>query len=1577
MREDENKNKTENGDKLSASAYTEELPEDKKQKRLAYGERYSAKEESMRNDYSLAYVNTLIRPQDQIINAYREGRFDEYPRLKHLLALKGELVEKHSYPPTYLPFNLVEAIPSSPHEHSRLFDVINLGSKFDVICIDPPLAGSQSAQVQGSQWTWDALATLPIRQLSADPSFVFVWVGSGGDDGLEKGRELLARWGYRRAEDVIWVETTADEEDANDDEVFEDKTSDTLFKRTKQHCLMGIRGTVRRASDSHFVNCNIDVDTIIAKSSKQKPSELLALIETFCSGTRRLALFGTPHEARRGWLTVGLEGAGSAGDTPYTPPHGVELFDAKEWSQRFPNNGTNLVPLTQEIDNLRPKSPTRSQSQNNSRNNTPKTDTRTPPSVTRPPPVDTGRDSPFNAQFNAQMQLQMQMQMQWQAQWQIQWQMQMQMQAQAAHMQILDISSNGHDSKGNKGNKDNGSSVNNRCKKKTSRKTGAEQGEDECANDVNRRVKAGVTAGARRVPAKSATTATPTTVRKVAPSTATAAARRGATTTRTSTGTTSASSASSAPRPTPSPATRSANAPHRPTSRLSAAPSPQPASATRRSSVSRSLSHDVPSRPGSAMGRPASAVGGGRPGSAMGKPGAPRSIPASEKIAQLQSHIESLSAELDAERSANSNANTNTDADADAHARIAELESVIAAGHVGDKGFEAGETADTDSHALHTAQQSLLDTQAKLDHEYAVAEERAQMLETLETRVSEYEKDKQERKDILEIHDSYDNTAATRIQELEEILKARDENADQMDMHNTRVLELEQTVAELRIHAEDVAQLKEKIVALEEVSDVSQEHAQLAANHDAANIRIRELEESAAQHSSLSNEHDSASARIKDLEETIAQQGLLSQQYDAAVSRIKELDDSAAQHSLLSEEHQVATWRIKELEESIAQHGLLSEEYESAITRIKELEESAAQHSSLSEEHEAATSRIKELEESIAQHGLLSEEYESATSRIKELEESAAQHSLLSEEHDTASARIRELEESIAQHGLLSEEHKAATSRIKELEESAAQHSSLSEEYEAATSRIKELEESIAQHGLLSEEHKAATSRIKELEESATQHHALSEEHKAATTRIKDLEKSAAEHEVLYTQYDSASERIRELEESAAQHALLYAEHEKAAVRIKELEESAAHYDSLSTQQDAANTRIRELEESAAQHEVDMKAYESRMESLQEKASDSGNNTHALQEALDDTSKKLAEALTRASTLEQQTLELQALQEREQHERDEKEEKLIALQSQFNKAETELVNHKHRHEEALKEAHEAHASNENLKEQLHTLNESISNDASSQEVIQKLEEDVASKSGEMEALHSRIKELEGTKEDSSSEIASLKMQLEELPSFMERVTVLEKQVDDASRMGAELAEVKERMRSMHSEQDVAQLRNEIEVLRESTQSSFMQLSAAHSHKEGLEGMLSDSRTKCMKLMGDIESMKAVQKSMTEATTGLNDELNERNYKMQEQNNNLDAALKRMRQAEVEVGELRKVLLHEKDGRAAAEAKLKSMGDETVFNSGNISTEALHKAHNSKIAQIERSYEQMITAMNDESKMLREQIEMGE
>jgi mRNA (2'-O-methyladenosine-N6-)-methyltransferase len=71
-------------------------------------------------------------------------------------------------------------------------------SKFDVILLDPPFSSS---------FTWDHLQELPIPTFAGDPSFVFMWVGSGAGEGLERGREILAKWGYRRCEDVVWVKT--------------------------------------------------------------------------------------------------------------------------------------------------------------------------------------------------------------------------------------------------------------------------------------------------------------------------------------------------------------------------------------------------------------------------------------------------------------------------------------------------------------------------------------------------------------------------------------------------------------------------------------------------------------------------------------------------------------------------------------------------------------------------------------------------------------------------------------------------------------------------------------------------------------------------------------------------------------------------------------------------------------------------------------------------------------------------------------------------------------------------------------------------------------------------------------------------------------------------------------------------------------------------------------------------------------------------------------------------------------------------------------------------------------------------
>lgn len=104
---------------------------------------------------------------------------------------------------------------------------------------------------------------------------------------------------------------------------------------------MGIRGTVRRSTDSNIVHCNVDTDVVVwegdAEGSSRfpffsplaipslraqmrtrtddrfssspadpnlKPPEVQSLIENFCLGTRRLHLYGSPHALRRGWLTV-------------------------------------------------------------------------------------------------------------------------------------------------------------------------------------------------------------------------------------------------------------------------------------------------------------------------------------------------------------------------------------------------------------------------------------------------------------------------------------------------------------------------------------------------------------------------------------------------------------------------------------------------------------------------------------------------------------------------------------------------------------------------------------------------------------------------------------------------------------------------------------------------------------------------------------------------------------------------------------------------------------------------------------------------------------------------------------------------------------------------------------------------------------------------------------------------------------------------------------------------------------------------------------------------------------------------
>ncbi|KAJ3130979.1 N6-adenosine-methyltransferase subunit mettl14 [Physocladia obscura] len=264
------------------------------------------KKNILKNDHLLNFVLTGQRPQNYVRDSNPESRFTEYPKLEALFNLKKEIVRQYATPSRCLNIDLWQ------------FDLRNLGSQFDVILIDPPIEEYALRSRQNFEreychpppgfssdmkllWTWDDIAGMNVQDIAAPRSFIFIWIGDG--DGLERGRDLLAKWGYRRAEDIVWAKTNKFSNGSYHVGSF------PVLQRQKEHCLVGIRGTLRRSSDTHFIHCNVDTDVIISEEMPNgdtaKPEELYTIIENFCLGKRRLELFGRDNNLRNGWLTVG------------------------------------------------------------------------------------------------------------------------------------------------------------------------------------------------------------------------------------------------------------------------------------------------------------------------------------------------------------------------------------------------------------------------------------------------------------------------------------------------------------------------------------------------------------------------------------------------------------------------------------------------------------------------------------------------------------------------------------------------------------------------------------------------------------------------------------------------------------------------------------------------------------------------------------------------------------------------------------------------------------------------------------------------------------------------------------------------------------------------------------------------------------------------------------------------------------------------------------------------------------------------------------------------------------------------
>eukprot|EP00897_Mesotaenium_endlicherianum_P002522 jgi/Mesen1/2298/ME000155S01389 len=217
-----------------------------------------------------------------------------------------------------------------------------------------------------------------LKAIADTPCFVFLWVGDGV--GLDVGRVCLKKWGFRRCEDICWIKTNRSRPAVQHTPLRHG--SDSLFQHTKEHCLMGIKGTVRRSTDGHIIHANVDTDVIISEEPPyaggshsrcasqlhtqtlwlvrtMKPEEMYHIIEHFAQGRRRLELFGEDHNIRQGWVTVGK----SLTSSNFTSQAYAKHFagpDGRVWSGgrgNPPPDAPHLLGTTPEVEALRPKSP--------------------------------------------------------------------------------------------------------------------------------------------------------------------------------------------------------------------------------------------------------------------------------------------------------------------------------------------------------------------------------------------------------------------------------------------------------------------------------------------------------------------------------------------------------------------------------------------------------------------------------------------------------------------------------------------------------------------------------------------------------------------------------------------------------------------------------------------------------------------------------------------------------------------------------------------------------------------------------------------------------------------------------------------------------------------------------------------------------------------------------------------------------------------------------------------------------------------------------------------------------------------
>eukprot|EP00878_Enallax_costatus_P024456 GHUV01026097.1.p1 GENE.GHUV01026097.1~~GHUV01026097.1.p1 ORF type:complete len:534 (+),score=88.75 GHUV01026097.1:238-1839(+) len=167
------------------------------------------------------------------------------------------------------------------------FDILG---KFGVIMTDPPWEIRQDLPY--GTMSDEEMLNMPIADLQ-DDGVIFMWVVTRA---LELGREALAKWGYRRVDELIWVKTNSLQRLITP---VSGRTGHFL-NHSKEHCLVGYKGNPQL---NRYVDCDVLVSEV--RETSRKPDEMYPLLERLSPGTRKLEIFARQHNVRPGWVSLG------------------------------------------------------------------------------------------------------------------------------------------------------------------------------------------------------------------------------------------------------------------------------------------------------------------------------------------------------------------------------------------------------------------------------------------------------------------------------------------------------------------------------------------------------------------------------------------------------------------------------------------------------------------------------------------------------------------------------------------------------------------------------------------------------------------------------------------------------------------------------------------------------------------------------------------------------------------------------------------------------------------------------------------------------------------------------------------------------------------------------------------------------------------------------------------------------------------------------------------------------------------------------------------------------------------------